>query len=173
MLTTLSSFVACSPGSSEKSEGGSGARKGEKEKKEQKRYKKIERQRGWICGILDRLWEKTRKNKAGKGKRMWCKHLLITLCRIDTDSSYSATESEAVGTGLCECTACDHWHVGGSDMQDPAWHDLGVTHDLWQHQDVSQFLSTKRKLGHQKQHGAHSSTTLTFTNPLSIHARKN
>lgn len=43
------------------------------------------------------------KQRRKRGKRTWCKHLLITFCRIDTHTSYSVTECEAVGTTVCEC----------------------------------------------------------------------
>lgn len=175
MLTTLSSFVACSPGSSENWEkwGWKWSKRGEqreKEMKQDKRKRDTERVNLWN-GILDRLWEnRGGKQRRKRGKRTWCKHLLITFCRIDTHTSYSVTRVRGGGDNSMWMYATTDMLYGCSDMHEPAWRDLGVTHDLWQHQDVSQLLSTKRKLGHQTQHGAHSSTSLTFTNPLSVHS---
>lgn len=56
----------------------------------------------WDVGqIVGEEGKKTKEKKGGK--RTWCKHLLITFCRIDTHTSYSAIEREAVGTTVCEC----------------------------------------------------------------------
>lgn len=118
----------------------------------------------WVIGQI--VGREEEKNKGEKGeKRMCCKHLLITFCRIETHTSYSVTEREAVGDVYVTTDM-----LGCRDMHDPAWHDLGVTQDLRQHRDVSRFLSTKKKLGHQKQHGAHSSTTLPLTKPPPVHS---
>lgn len=72
--------------------------------------------------------------------------------------------------GQRHVNVCDHWHVR---VQQHAWASLAWPWcDSWPvtTSNVSQLLSTKRKLGHQKQHGAHSSTSRSFTNPLSLHS---
>lgn len=133
-----------------------------KEKNERRLKKKREMWRGWVCETGD--WIDCRwggEERRGE-KRMWCKHLLIIFCWTKAHTSYSVTESEVAGTTVRECKWPLTRYQAAATCTTPPWHDLGATHDRWQHQDASQLPSTTRKLGHRKQHGAHSSTTLTF-----------
>lgn len=70
----------------EKSEGGSGAKKERREIREHKRNRNAE-----FVKRLDRLSKKRVGKERRRGERMWCKHLLITICRTDTHTLYSLT----------------------------------------------------------------------------------
>ena len=103
----------------EKSEVCSGARKEREKWKSIKGYKK----QGWREGEFV-----TDCGRRGE-RRMWCKHLLFTFCRTDTYTSYSVTESEAVGTTVCECKWPQR-HAWPS-LAWPGWDSWPVTTSVW------------------------------------------
>lgn len=146
-------------------------RKWEERKDRTQQIWEIEVQRGWICEMG--CWTDCgRRRKKNKGEKRGEEDVVQTSVNYIRQNwyTYFIFSDRAWGggnNGMWMYVTTDM--LGCSNMHNPAWHDLGVTHDLWQHQDVSQ-LSTKRELGHQKQYGAHSSTTLTFTKPLSMHS---
>lgn len=110
MLTTLSSFVACSPGSSENWEkwGWRWSKRGKDRKKSKRKEKKkeeIETQRGWSCG----MWYRTdcRKREEKTKERRGEEDVMQTFVNYILQNWYTyfilCTECEAEGTAVCEC----------------------------------------------------------------------
>lgn len=63
--------------------------------------------------------------------------MLITFCRIDTHTSYSMTERGRVGDNSMWMNVKTDVTTECGNMHDPAWHDVGMTHDLRQRPDAS------------------------------------
>ena len=162
MLTTLSSFVACSPGSSENWEkwGWKWSKRGKDRKKSKIKDKKkgeIETQRAWSCEMWYRTdWRKREEKTERRGEEDVMQTFVNYI--LQNWYTYFIYAQSARQRGQQYVNVCEHWHVR---LWRHAWSSLAwLRCDSWPVTTcgcVTAPQHKEEKLGHQKQHETHSS----------------
>lgn len=143
MLTTLSSFVACSPGSSESWKEVKVETEGKRGRSKSTQRRDAKREIVWnvrgVGEMVGKEEEKKTKEKSGK------EDVVQTFVNHILQNWYTYFILSDRRWGRQYVNVCDM--LGCSDMHDPAWHDPGVTRDLWHHQTCVTAPQNGRRTG--------------------------